>query len=252
MRGPALRDFGLLSALLIACAAPAAHAQAPAAAPAPSSRPQAPAAAPPPAAAPAAAAPSAPARDDIVNALAHYDADSNLELDLTALKQKISERSKMRGKSEPEPAKRPPIVPELKGLPTFNFNIHFDVDTPIILPDSYETVGRIADAMVNAPMLPYMFLIVGHTDSNGRREANVILSQRRADAIRDVLVNTFKISAKRIQSLGLGEEQFIDQARPTSPVNLQIQIVTTGKVPDTEPAAAPAAAAAKKPAKKKK
>jgi outer membrane protein OmpA-like peptidoglycan-associated protein len=253
MRLPALRHFGPWSALLIACAAAAAQAQAPAAAPAPSSRPQAPApaAAPPPA---PVAAPSAPARDDIVSALAHYDADSNLELDLTALKQKISDRSKMRGKNELEPAKRPPIVPELKGLPTFNFNIHFDVDTPIILPDSYETVGRIADAMVNAPMLPYMFLIVGHTDSTGRREANVILSQRRADALRDVLVNTFKISAKRIQSLGLGEEQFIDQARPTSPVNLQIQIVTTGKVPDAEPAATPAAATAnaKKSAKKKK
>ena len=197
-------------------------------------------------------APAAPSRDDIVNALSNFD--TGPELDLAALKQKISDRSKMRGKNEPEPSKRPLIVPELKGLPTFNVAIQFDVDTPIILPDSYETVGRIADAFVNAPLLPYTFLIVGHTDSNGRREANVILSQRRADALRDVLVNTFKISAKRIQSLGLGEEQFIDQAHPTSPVNLQIQIVTIGKVPDTEPAAAPTAAspAAKKSAKKKK
>jgi hypothetical protein len=134
MRIRPLRDLSLLSALLIACAAPVAYAQAPAAPKAPAA-PQAPAAAPPPAAAPAADAPSAPARDDIVNALGHYDADSNLELDLTALKQKISDRSKMRGKNEPEPARRPLIVPELKGLPTFNFNIHFDVDTPIILPE---------------------------------------------------------------------------------------------------------------------
>jgi OmpA-OmpF porin, OOP family len=196
-------------------------------------------------------APAAPTRDDVVNALDKFD--TGPELDLPVLKQKISDRSKMRGKNEPEPSKRPPIVPELKGLPTFNVAIQFDVDTPIILPDSYETVGRIADAFVNAPLLPYTFLIVGHSDSNGRREANVILSQRRADAIRDVLVNTFKISAKRIQSLGLGEEQFIDQAHPTSPVNLQIQIVTIGKVPETEPPAQPAATpAAKKSAKKKK
>jgi outer membrane protein OmpA-like peptidoglycan-associated protein len=196
-------------------------------------------------------APTAPARDDIVNALDKFD--TGPDLDLAELKQKISERSKMRGKNEPEPAKRPPIVPELKGLPTFNLDIKFDVDTPIILPESYETVGRVADALVNAPLLPYTFLIVGHSDSNGKREANVILSQRRADAIRDVLVNTFKISAKRLQSLGLGEEQFIDQAHPTSPVNQQIQIVTIGKVPETEPAAQPAATpAAKKSAKKKK
>jgi outer membrane protein OmpA-like peptidoglycan-associated protein len=102
--------------------------------------------------------------------------------------------------------------------------------------------------------LPYTFLIVGHSDSNGKREANATLSQRRADAIRDVLVNTFKISSKRIQSLGVGEEQFIDQAHPASAVNLQIQIVTIGKVPDTAPSTQPAAAtpAAKKSAKKKK
>jgi OmpA-OmpF porin, OOP family len=197
------------------------------------------------------AAPAAPARDDIVNALEKFD--TGPELDLPALKQKIAERSKMRGKNEPEPSKRPLIVPELKGLPTFNLAIQFDVDTPIILPESYETVGRIADALVNAPLLPYSFLIVGHMDSNGRREANVILSQRRADAIRDVLVNTFKISSKRLQTLGLGEEQFIDQAHPASPVNLQIQIITIAKVPDQEPPAQPAATpAAKKSAKKKK
>ena len=236
-----LRDLGLLAALLIACAVPA-------------SRAQAPAAAPPTAPAPAASPSNAPSRDDIVNALAHYDADSALELDLAALKQKILEQSRSRSKKEPEPSKRPPVVPEIKGLPTFNFNIKFDVDTPIILPVSYETVGRIADAMVNAPMLPYTFLIVGHSDSTGKREANVLLSQRRADAVRDVLINTFKISSKRLQSLGVGEEQFIDQAHPTAAVNLQIQIVTTGKVPETEPTAPPAAATApaKKSAKKKK
>jgi outer membrane protein OmpA-like peptidoglycan-associated protein len=194
---------------------------------------------------------AAPARDDIVNALSKFE--TGPELDLAALKQKISDRSKMRGKKEPEPAKRPLIVPELRDLPTFNLAIQFDVDTPIILPDSYETVGRLADALVNSPLLAYTFLIVGHTDSNGKREANVILSQRRADAIRDVLVNTFKISSKRIQSLGLGEEQFIDQAHPTSPVNLQIQVLTLGKLPDQEPAApATATQPAKKSAKKKK
>ena len=145
----------------------------------------------------------------------------------------------MRSRTSRSRSKRPPVVPDIMNLPaTFNVAIAFDVDTPIIQPDSYETVGRIADAMVNAPLLPYTFLIVGHTESNGNRQANVILSQRRADAIRDVLANTFKISVQTPASLGVGEEQFIDQAHPTSAVNQQIQIVTMGKVPDTEAAAA--------------
>jgi outer membrane protein OmpA-like peptidoglycan-associated protein len=198
------------------------------------------------------AAPAAPARDDIVNALNKFDTAP--ELDIPTLKQTITERSKVRSKKEPEASKRPPIVPDIMNLPgTFNVAISFDVDTPIILPESYETVGRIADAMVNAPLLPYSFLIVGHSDATGNRPANVILSQRRADALRDVLANTFKISTKRLQSLGVGEEQFIDQAHPSSPVNLQIQIITIAKLPEqTEAPATAAAAGPKKGAKKKK
>ena len=197
-----------------------------------------------------ASAQNAPTRDDIVAKLEKYQSD--LELDVPALRQQVTERSKSRGKNEPPPQKRPPIAPDLNKLPAFNVDITFDVDTPIVQPESYQTVGRIADAMVHSSLLPYTFLIVGHIEANGKREANAILSQRRADAIREILVNTFKISAKRIQSVGLGEEQLLDFARPTAPVNNQIQIMTLSKIPESEPAAAATPAAKKQPAKKKK
>jgi len=193
---------------------------------------------------------AAPARDDIVNALKNFDTAP--DLDITALRQRVLDKSRLRSRKEPEPNQRPPIVPEILNLPTFTVSIDFDSDTPVVRPSSYETVGRIADALVQANLLPYSFLIVGHTSSDGKREANVMLSQRRADAIRDSLVNTFKISSKRVQSLGLGEEQFIDQAHPTSPANLQIQIVTIAKVPEqSEQPAATAPTPAKKKAKKR-
>jgi outer membrane protein OmpA-like peptidoglycan-associated protein len=175
-------------------------------------------------------------------------------LDLITLRQQAAERSKSRGKNEPPPQKRPPIAPELTKLPTFNVDIQFDADTPIVRPDSYQTIGRIADALVNSTLLPYEFLIVGHIESGGRRDSNVLLSQRRADAVRDILINTFKISSKRLQSVGLGEEQLLDLARPNAAANNQTQIMTVGKVP--EPSAQPAAATKpasplKKPAKKR-
>jgi OmpA-OmpF porin, OOP family len=193
---------------------------------------------------------AAPTRDDIVNALKNFDGAP--DLDVTAIRQKVLDRSRSRSRKEPEPNQRPLIVPEILNLPTFTVNVDFDSDTPVVRPSSYETVGRIADALVQANLLPYSFLIVGHTSSDGKREANVMLSQRRADAIRDSLVNTFKISSKRLQSLGLGEEQFVDQAHPTSPVNLQIQIVTIAKLPEqSEAPAAAAPTSAKKKAKKR-
>ena len=190
-------------------------------------------------------------REDIVRQLGRFETAPTL--DLAALKQQTQERSKMRGRNEPPPQKRPPIVPELMNLPAFNVDLQFDPDTPIVRPESYQAVGRIADAMVYSDLLPYTFLIVGHVEANGKRESNVILSQRRADAIRDILANTFKISVKRLQSIGLGEEQLLDPSKPTAAANQQIQIITVGKVAE-ETAAPPAASAppAKQPPRKRR
>jgi hypothetical protein len=47
--------------------------------------------------------------------------------------------------------------------------------------------------------------------------------------IREVLINTFKISPKRLQSVGLGEEQLLDSARPNAPANQQVHVMTVGQ-----------------------
>ncbi len=188
--------------------------------------------------APAARAQTAVTRDDIIAKLNNFETAP--EIDVAALRTQVLERSKTRSKTDPPPQKRPPIAPELTKLPTINLDIQFDVDTPIIQPASYQTLGRIADALIHSSLLPYGVLIVGHTESNGRREANAILSQRRADAIRDMLVNTFKIATKRVQS------------DPNAPGNAQLQIVTLMKMPEQESAKPATPAAAKKPAKKKR
>jgi outer membrane protein OmpA-like peptidoglycan-associated protein len=194
------------------------------------------------------------AADDVATRLRGLE--TPLELDLPALRQQVAERSKSRAKNDPPPQKRPPIAPELTKLPTFNIDIQFDADTPIVKPESYQKLGQLADTLVNSALLNYMFLIVGHTESTGRRDNNALLSQRRADAIRDILINTFKISSKRLQSVGLGEEQLLDPARPNAPANNQTQIITLAKMPEqSEQPAATAAkgatAAKKKPAKKR-
>ncbi|QWG17332.1 OmpA family protein [Bradyrhizobium sediminis] len=163
------------------------------------------------------------------------------ELDLAELKKQAAERIKAR--VEPIPNKRPPMAPELNKLPHFVAEILFDEDAAVVRPDSYRTLGRIADTLTHPSMLGYKFLIVGHTASGGRRDFNLTLSQRRADVIRDVLVNTFKVSSKRLVTLGLGEEQLLDRAKPGSPVNQQTQIATIGSsIEANSPPVAPAAA----------
>jgi len=177
------------------------------------------------------AAPALPARaqavttDDIVKRLGGLEATADLTV--PALRQRALERAK--SKADPAPLKRPPVAAELLKLPRIAFEVQFDPDSAIIRPDSYQTLGRVADALVRSTLLPYGFLIVGHTESTGKREYNLTLSQRRADSIRDALVNTFKISPKRLQALGLGEEQLQDSARPAAPINQQLEVVTVAK-----------------------
>ncbi len=150
------------------------------------------------------------------------------DIDVAALRQQMAERIK--SKADGIALKRPPVAPKLLKLPQLTVEIQFDPDSPVIRPPSYQTIGRIADALYDPSLLPYSFLVVGHNDATGRREISLALSQRRADSIRDVLVNTFKISPKRIRAIGLGEEQLQDSAHPTAAVNRRIEVVTVGKV----------------------
>jgi OOP family OmpA-OmpF porin len=207
-----LRDAGMLAALLIMLAVPVCPARGQATAPA----------------------------ENLVDQLAGLETAP--EIDIAAIRQQALDRPK--SKATAQPVNRPPLVPELLKLPQITLEVLFDPDSSIIRPGSYRTLGRIADTLTDPALLPYRFLIVGHTESGGRRDHNLIVSQRRADAIRDVLATTFKISPKRLQTLGLGEEQLRDAARPPSAANRRIQVVSLGKMPEPE---SPAPAPAKKP-----
>jgi OmpA-OmpF porin, OOP family len=160
--------------------------------------------------------------EDWVSKLAGLDAAP--DLDVAALRQQAVDRVK--SKADGVPIKRPPIAPQLLRLPQLIVEIQFDEDAAVVRPESYRALGRIADTLSDPKLMTYKFLIVGHTVSTGRRDNNLTLSQRRADVIRDVLVNTFKISSKRLQSIGLGEEQLLDAAHPAAPINQRIQLAT--------------------------
>ena len=173
-----------------------------------------------------------------------------IDIDLAAIRHQAAER--IQARADVQPLRRPPLAPQLDKLPHFDFEVVFDPDSSVIRPNSYAMIGRIADALTDPKLLPYAFLVVDHTEATGNRKENLALSQKRADSIRSVLSGTYKISAKRLFSLGLGEEQLRDAAKPTSPANARAQIVTIGARPDDAPAPAATTPAKKGTAAKKK
>ncbi len=167
--------------------------------------------------------------DEWVNKLAGLETAP--DLDVAALRQQAMDRIKARAKLDAAPLKRPLIAPGLLKLPQFAADIRFDEDAAVVRPESYRILGRIADTLYHPSLLGYKFLIVGHTVSTGKRDYNLTLSQRRAETIRDIMITTFKISPKRLQAIGLGEEQLLDGLHPAAALNAQFQIVTVGKAP---------------------
>lgn len=164
--------------------------------------------------------------NDLVDGLKGLEQTPNI--DVAAMRARAAARAK--ANADKNPVNREPIADQLFKLPQLTLEIQFNLDSNIIRPESYPALGRIADALYHPYLLEYRVLVVGHTDATGRREYNLGLSQRRADAIREALVTSFKISPQRVLAVGLGEEQLQDPANPAAAVNRRVQLVTIGKV----------------------
>jgi outer membrane protein OmpA-like peptidoglycan-associated protein len=71
-------------------------------------------------------------------------------------------------------------------------------------PAAKSSLGKLVAFVNRDPSKPIR--IEGHTDSSGNTHANQVLSQRRADAVRDALIAA-GVAANRITAVGLGENQ---------------------------------------------
>jgi outer membrane protein OmpA-like peptidoglycan-associated protein len=153
---------------------------------------------------------------------------SNTKLSLTGAQMRQAVLDNIRdypGALPPHPLS----FPQLENLAQFIVEVDFDFNSAVIRPSSYHTIGAIADALHNPILLGYGFLVIGHTDSVGGRQYNVGLSQRRAEAIRDALIDPFNVNPAVLEAVGMGEEQLRDPTHPTSGVNRRVQLVNVGK-----------------------
>jgi OmpA-OmpF porin, OOP family len=86
--------------------------------------------------------------------------------------------------------------------------ILFDSGSAVIKAESYKTLALIGDMLAGDTAL--RLSIEGHTDSDGADDANLKLSQQRADAVKTYLVSNSQVGADRLQTNGLGETKPID------------------------------------------
>jgi flagellar motor protein MotB len=90
-------------------------------------------------------------------------------------------------------------------IPLIFKNIEFDPGKANIRPSMHQTLDRIALFLVDHPT--FRLSISGHTDTSGDPDANMALSQDRAEAIRKYIEGKGKLKPNRIESMGYGSSQ---------------------------------------------
>lgn len=101
----------------------------------------------------------------------------------------------------------------------FGMMVNFSFDSTRILPDSLALLDSVGEMLRLERVANEVLVIEGHTDSTGTERYNHGLSERRAEAIKHYLVESFAIDPQRLVTLGKGEVDLYDLKHPENPLN---------------------------------
>jgi hypothetical protein len=104
--------------------------------------------------------------------------------------------------SEPQAVQAPPPPP----VQSTSFMVFFDWDRSDVTAVAMNTIQQAADAFRSTGQS--QITAIGHTDTSGPRDYNMALSLRRANAVRDVLVQD-GVPASAISVVGRGEDDLL-------------------------------------------
>ncbi|MBC6698768.1 OmpA family protein [Hymenobacter puniceus] len=108
----------------------------------------------------------------------------------------------------PRPAPASPAAPVLSAAPVALPTVLFKLGTAELLPESQPALQQLATELLARPTL--RLRVAGHTDRIGEPQKNQVLSEQRAEAVKQQLVQ-LGVAAARISTTGYGD------ARPLHP-----------------------------------
>jgi len=104
---------------------------------------------------------------------------------------------------------------------TFKGDIFFDLDSSTLKPGAYSEIDRVSNVLNNYPQTTIR--VDGHTDSTGPEDYNQQLSEKRAETVKNALVQR-GVDPRRIEAVGFGESQLISS---NNAMNRRVSIVIT-------------------------
>jgi outer membrane protein OmpA-like peptidoglycan-associated protein len=109
--------------------------------------------------------------------------------------------------------------------PNIDLEINFDYNSAEISKTSLPAAQELGKALSNPSLLGSTFVVAGHTDGIGSDAFNQDLSERRADTIKNYLVQKFGINGSDLVTVGYGKTKLKDAQDPNDPINRRVQVV---------------------------
>lgn len=109
--------------------------------------------------------------------------------------------------------------------PSIDLEINFDYDSATIGARAKPAVEALGRALTNPDLKGSTFLLAGHTDAAGSEAYNQTLSERRADAVKQYLVEKFGIAGNDLLTAGYGKTRLKKPDAPRDAANRRVQVV---------------------------
>jgi len=109
--------------------------------------------------------------------------------------------------------------------PNIDLEINFDYNSAEISKASLPAAQELGKALSNPSLKGSTFVVAGHTDGIGGEAYNQDLSERRADTIKNFLVQKYGLSSADLVTVGYGKTKLKDAQNPADPLNRRVQVV---------------------------
>ena len=86
-----------------------------------------------------------------------------------------------------------------------NLAIQFQTNSATLRTESKPLLKELALAANSLALSNQRFIVIGHTDSHGSEDYNLQLSRRRAESVREYLIQNFKLAPTRFTVAAYGE-----------------------------------------------
>jgi outer membrane protein OmpA-like peptidoglycan-associated protein len=104
-----------------------------------------------------------------------------------------------------------------------NLNIPFELNSAALKPQASEQLKQLELALSSPSLGNDRFIVAGHTDAKGSAQYNKQLSLRRAETVKNFLVQQ-GIDPARLDAIGYGSEKLLSPEHPDDPSNRRVEI----------------------------